>query len=163
LVNIANPVFSIEAVQLLEAEPKQFLKMVTLSRAVVAGDADFELPIGNPFLGLQVFSPTAMGAAPISETIRRLRLLLDNVEFDFADTAFDVSRALGFLRATGSNEYVALTSLYRNYTYLDFDPLGDGSFIVPTEGRASVRLRMVPDVAGTVRVTPVELVSLAGA
>lgn len=163
LTNLANVVFSVEAVELLEAEPGQFLKMVSLSRAIVAGDADFELPIGNPFLGLQVFSPTSMGNAPISETIRRQRLLLDNVEYDYSDTAFDVLRGVGFLRRGDSNEYTALTSLHRNYTYMDFDPLMDDSYIVETEGRASVRLRFVPDVAGTVRVTPLELVRLAGA
>lgn len=163
LTNIQNPVFSIEAVELLEAEPQRFLKMVTLSRNIVAGDADFELPIGNPFLGLQVFSPTAMGNAPISETIRRLRLLLDNVEYDYADTAFDVARFIGWLRGHDFNDYVGITSLLRNYAYLDFDPLMDDSFMVETEGRASVRLRFVPDVGGLVRVTPVELVRLPGA
>ena len=163
LTNLANPVFSIEAVELLEAEPLQFLKMVTLSRAIVAGDADMELPIGNPLLGLQVFSPTAMGNAPISETIRRMRLLLDNVEYDYADTAFDVARTIGWLRGADQNNYVGLSSLLRNYAYLDFDPLMDEGMIVETEGRASVRLRFTPDVGGTVRVTPVELVRLPGA
>ena len=162
LTNIANPQFSVEAVQLLEAEPKQFLKMVTLSRAIVAGDSDMELPIGNPFLGLQVFSPTAMGNAPISETIRRLRLMLDNVEFDIADSAFDVSRSVGLWRGWDFNQYAAFSSLMRNYAYLDFDPLMDDSFMVDTEGRASVKLRFEPDVAGTVRVMPVELVRLGG-
>jgi hypothetical protein len=160
--NVANIVFSVEALELLEAEPKQFLKMVTLSKVILAGDADFELPIGNPFLGLQVFAPTAMGAAPISETIRRQRLLLDNVEYDYADAGFDSSRAIGFLRRGDNNDYVAPPSLFRNYTYLDFDPFMDEQYIVETEGRASVRLRMVPDVTGAVRVTPLELVKLAG-
>lgn len=163
LTNIANPVFSLEAVQMLESEPKQFLKMVTLSRSIVTGDADFELPIGNPFIGLQVFSPTAMGNAPISETIRRMRMLLDNVEFDYADTAFDVARTIGWLRSTDQGNYVGQPSLIRNYAYLDFDPLMDDSMMVETEGRASVRLRFQPDVAGTVRVTPVEMVKLPGA
>lgn len=163
LTNITAPRFSLESVQLLEAEPVQFTKMVTLSRAVVAGDSDFELPIGNPFIGLQVFSPTAMGAPPITETIRRLRLLFDNVEFDFADTAFDVVRTLGWLRGSDYTDYVAFPSIIRNYAYLDFDPLKDDTYLVHTEGRASVRLRLVPDVAGTVRVTPVELVRLPAA
>lgn len=163
LTNIAAPQFAIEAVQLLEAEPTQFLKAVTLSRAIVAGDADFELPIGNPFLGLQVFSPVAMGPAPINETIRRLRLLLDNVEFDVADTAFDVHRAVRQLQGSDWDAFAPFASNGRNYAYLDFDPLGDDSFMIETEGRASVRLRLVPDVAGTPRVTPVELVRLGGA
>jgi len=163
LTNVTAPFFAVEAVELLEAEPAQFLKMVTLSRAITVGDADFELPIGNPFLALQVFSPTAMGNDPISETIRRMRLLLDNVEYDYADSAFDVNRAIGWLRASDNNDYTAITSLSRNYTYMDFDPHMDETFLVETEGRASVRLRLVPDVAGTVRVTPVELVKLAGA
>lgn len=163
LTNIANPVFSLEAVQMLEAEPTQFLKMVTLSRAIVAGDSDFEMPIGNPFVGLQVFSPTAMGNAPISETIRRMRMLLDNVEFDYADTAFDVARTIGWLRGADFTNYVGVPSLLRNYAYLDFDPLMDDSMMVETEGRASVKLRFQPDVGGTVRVIPVELVKLPGA
>lgn len=163
LTNIVNPVFSLETVQMLEAEPTQFLKMVTLSRSIAIGDADFELPIGNPFLGIQIFSPTGMGNAPISETIRRQRLLLDNVEYDYADAGFDASRALGFLRASDLNDYSGITSLQRNYTYLDFDPLRDDGFMVETEGRASVRMRFVPDVTGTVRMTPVELVRLGGA
>ncbi|HRV24391.1 MAG TPA: hypothetical protein P5046_04150, partial [Sphaerochaeta sp.] len=163
LSNIANPVFSIEGIQLLEAEPKQFTKMVSLSRSIITGDLDFELPIGNPFLALQVFSPTAMGNAPISETIRRMRLLLDNVEYDYADTGFDASRALGFLRSSDGNDYVGISSLMRNYSYLDFDPMMDSTYLVETEGRASVRLRFLSDVSGIVRVTPVELVRLPGA
>lgn len=163
LVNVVNPVFSLEVVQMLEAEPSQFLKMVTLSRAIAVGDADFELPIGNPFLGIQIFSPTAMGNSPISETIRRQRLLLDNVEYDYADAGFDASRSLAFLRASDLNDYAGITSLQRNYTYLDFDPLRDDTFMVETEGRASVRMRFNPDVSGTVRMTPVELVRLGGA
>jgi len=163
LTNIANPVFSLEAVQLLEAEPSQFLKMVTLSRNIIAGDADFELPIGNPLLGMQVFSPTALGNVPIVETVRRLRLMLDNVEYDIADSAFDSIRAVGLWRGSDFNEYVGPSSLMRNYAYLDFDPVGDDSFMVDTEGRASVKLRFVPDIAGLVRVMPVELVRLGGA
>lgn len=163
LTNIANPVFSIEVVQLLEAEPTQFMKMVTLSRAIIAGDADFELPIGNPFVGLQIFSPTAMGNAPISETIRRMRLLLDNVEYDYSDTAFDCARFIGWLRGHDFQAYASLPSIIRNYSFMDFDPMMDDSFMVDTEGRASVRLRFVPDVGGTVRVTPFELVKLPGA
>jgi len=162
LTNIANPQFAIEAVQLLEAEPAQFLKYVTLSRAIVAGDADFELPIGNPMLGLQLFSPTAMGNAPISETIRRMRLLLDNVEYDYADTAFDVARVLGRLRGHDWDQYTAIPGITRNYSYMEFDPFMDDAYMVETEGRASVRLRLVPDVAGTVRATPLELVRLGG-
>lgn len=161
--NITSPVFSIEVVELLEAAPVRFLKMVTLSRLIVVGDSDFELPIGNPFLGLQVFSPTAMGASPISETIRRFRLLLDNVEYQVSDTAFDAHRSIGRLRGSDFDAFTAIPSLARNYVYADFDPLLDESYIVQTEGRASVRLRLTPDVSGTVRVTPVELVMLEGA
>lgn len=163
LTNVANPVFAIEGVQLLEAEPQQFLKVVTLSRNIVAGDADMELPIGNPFIGMQIFSPTAMGNTPISETIRRLRLQLDNVEYDYSDTAFDVVRSVGFFRSSDGNDFTALSSLHRSYVYLDFDPMMDDMYMVDTEGRASVKLRFVPDVGGLVRVMPVELVRLGGA
>lgn len=162
LTNITAPQFAVESVTLLEADPQQFLKMVTLSRAIAIGDADMELPIGNPVLGLQIFSPVAMANDPIAETIRRLRLLVDNVEMDIGDASFDAHRAISFLRAADLPEYVALPSSVRNYTYVDLDPLKDDGFALETEGRASVRLRFVPDVGGTVRVTPVELVRLGG-
>ncbi len=163
LTNITNPVFALEGMQLLEADPGQFTKMVTLSKNIVAGDSDFELPIGNPFLALQIFSPTAMGNAPISETVRRTRLLFDNVEYDYSDTAFDVLRNDGWLRGSDFNDYAAVSSLIRNYALMDFDPMKDDSYIIETEGRASVRLRFVPDLGGLVRVTPIELVRLPGA
>jgi len=162
VANLTNPVFAVETVTLLEADPTQFIKLVTLSRAVAIGDADMELPIGNPFLGMQIFAPTAMGVAPISESIRRYRLMLDNVEFNIGDASFDAHRAISFLRAGGWNDFIALPSLARNYNHVDFDPLKDEGYLVETEGRASVRLRFVPDVATTVRVTPIELVRLAG-
>lgn len=162
-VNLSNLQFALESVQLLEAEPTQFLKMVSLTRQISSGDPDFELPIGNPFVGIQVFSPVAMANAPISETLRRVRLLLDNVEFNIGDSAFDVMRQVGMFRGGDFNDYSAITSRHRNYMYLEFDPLKDDEFMVPTEGRASVRLRFTSDVAGSPRVIPVEMVKLPGA
>lgn len=160
--NLSNVQFAIEAMQLLDAEPKQFLKQVTLSRAISTGDPDFELPIGNPLLGVLLFSPQALGNAPISQTVRRVKFLLDRVEFQVADAAFDVLRSVGQLRGSDWNEYVGFPSIGRNYAYLDFDPFKDDAFMVPTEGRASVRLRFTSDVAGTVRMVPLELVKLPG-
>lgn len=162
LTNIVAPRIAVESLSLLEADPKQFLKMVSISRTISVGDADFELPIGNPFLGLQIFSPVAMGAVPISETVRRVRLLMDHVEYNYADAAFDILRSVGHWRASDINSYSAVGSNARNYVYMDFDPLMDETYAVVTEGRASVRLRMVPDVTGIVRVAPVELVKFAG-
>lgn len=163
LTNIAAPQFAVETVTLLEADPTQFLKLVTLSRAVAVGDADMELPIGNPLLGFQMFAPTAMETQPVSESIRRFRLLLDNVEYDIGDASFDAHRAISFLRMSDGNQFASLPSLFRNYNHVDLDPLKDEMYMVETEGRASVRLRFVPDITSTVRVTPIELVRLAGA
>lgn len=161
LTNISSPKISVESVQLLEAEPAQFLKMVTLQRNVAPGDLDIELPIGNPLLGLQIFSPTAMGNDPISETIRRFRLLVDGVEYNVANASFDTMRAVGQLRGADWDRFVAVPSAGRHYCYVDFDPLMDESYVVETEGRASVKLRVESDVSGVVRVVPVELVRVA--
>lgn len=160
--NLSNVRFAVEVVELLDAEPTQFLKYVTISRSISSGDPDLELPIGNPLYGVLLFSPVALGGVPISETVRRVKMLVDRVEFQIADAAFDVVRSVGMLRGADFNEYVPFSSNARNYAYLDFDPLLDDAFKIETEGRASVRLRFTSDVAGTVRAVPLEMIRLPG-
>jgi len=107
-----------------------------------------------------LFSPTTFGNAPETATIVDVRLLLDNVEFAYSSTTFEVLRSLMSMRLHDAEQYVALGSSIRDYAYMDFDPLRDDQYLVPTEGRASVKLRYTSTVAGTVRAITGELVSL---
>ncbi len=156
--------FAIETIELLDAQPMRFLKYVEQSRALTAGDPDFELPVGNDYVGLVVFQPAVADAGFGSGTIARLRFLLDNVEFGVADGSFDAMREM--LEQKGSPldlfQNGSLPEL-ANYAYIDFDPLLDDGFLVPTVGRSSVKIRFEVDNAGTVRIHPIELVAVPGA
>ena len=160
LTNITNLEYSVEQVQILDMQPTRFIKLTTQERAIAPGDLDQELPIGNPFFGILIFSPTTFGNVPETATIVELRLLLDNVEFAYSSTTFEVLRALMSLRLHDAEQYIGLGSNIRDYAYMDFDPLRDDQYLVPTEGRASVKLRYVTTAAGTVRAITGELVAL---
>ena len=156
--------FTIETVELLDAQPMRFLKYVEQSRALTAGDPDFELPVGNDYVGVLLFQPAAAIAGFGSGTLARVRFLLDNVEFAIADGSFDALRDM--LEQKGhpidlfANAGLPQSALY---TYVDFDPLMDDAFLLPTVGRSSVKFRVEVDNAGTVRVHPIELVTVPGA
>ncbi len=55
------------------------------------------------------------------------------------------------------------TVVLANYGYLDFDPLKDGAYFLPTAGRSSVKLRINADVADAQRIIPIEIITLAAA
>ncbi len=155
--------FSIEAVELPEATPKQFLKYVSLQRALTATDFDFPLPVGNPYVGLIVREPTVADAGATTGTVQQYRLLVDNVEAYLAASRFESSRDMFESRVRNVDEFTAaaLPALLAA-NYLDFDPGKDGMFWLETDGRADVRLRFTLDNAGTPVCTPVEMVTVPG-
>lgn len=152
--------FSIETIMLLDGAPKRFLKMVTQSRALIVGDVDMSLPVGNPYVGVLVFEPVALDAGINTGTIAEMKLLVDEVEWGFASARFEAARDM-FERKSGPFDAygtaLAIPQL-SNYNYIDFDPLLDDSYLLETVGRASVKLRPTLDNAGTVRAVPIELV-----
>lgn len=151
--------FTIEGVEVLDMVSTRFLKVVELSKALTAGDPDFELPIGNDYAGILIFQPAVADAGVGSGTISSIRMLLDNVEFGIANARYESLRAQ-FESRGGPVDAYAFASLPQlaAYAYIDFDPNKDGEFLVPTIGRSSIKLRPEIDNAGTVRVHPVELV-----
>jgi len=52
---------------------------------------------------------------------------------------------------------------HRQYAYLDYDPLLDGTYALETEGRGAVQVLVTSDVADAIRLMPVELIKLPGA
>lgn len=156
--------FSIETVEILDAQPMRFLKYVEQSKVIATGDPDFELPVGNDYVGVLVRGLQPADAGFGTGTIGRVRFLLDNVEFGVADASFDGMR--DFLEQRGGPfdhfENEALPRL-ANYAFVDFDPLQDDQYLVPTVGRSSVKFRFEVDVGAAIRVLPIELVAVPGA
>ncbi len=181
--------WALEAVELIEDEPAQFMKYTTLTRTIAAtGRQRLPLPIGNDLLGLLLFDPANENDGTIQYAFGKIKILKDNVEQYFAETNWEalresVSRRMpGYLNAWGHQHAFANPDtggdtdtgeeLHPNadgpplqYGYMDFDPLKDGTYSLETRGAASLDLDLDADVAGdaVVRAMPLELVPVPGA
>lgn len=175
----------IETVELLDANPSKFLKYT--SNAITfatTGQEIVRLPIGNPLLGVLLFSTTVPTAAARTATWEQLRIKVDNVESYFARANWDTLQgdlmrrvksdmlflsqhvhrfngaAVAFADTLGPTR-VGASGMGERYAYLDLDPLGDGRYMLETAGRADVTIQKDVGVADAGRFIPVELVSVA--
>lgn len=156
-------ILSVGTVELLDASPTRCLKLTTLTATPAAtGDFDLELPIGNPLAGVLLWGTTVVTTTAWTNTIESLRLLIDNVEDQFAkalqeDLHGDLLTRCGYLgdrgAAAGDDQIV-------KYIYLDFSPDWKDDYLVETAGRSSVKLRIVAGDTNPLRVLPVELMSV---
>jgi len=167
-----------ETVELLGANPKQYLKCTSLSLTPVPGDNDLDLPIGNDLIGIMLYSTTV--PADISETTsaNQVKLLVDNVEKYYsqanweslrADIQWRCGRQLGYNPAIhrlieGTPNVIGgiqqVIDELENYAFLDFDPLLDSSFLLKTAGLSSVKLRINAEDTNVIRAVPCELVRI---
>jgi hypothetical protein len=176
----------VEQLELLDAVPERFIKYTTFTKTPTAtGDHDVDLPLGNNIAGILLFGTTAPGAAATSfnASIGQLKLLIDNVENYYGQANWESLRGDTLIRAPQQYDFAAhdhetpnavgagvntsdvseADLIDRQYAYLDFDPLRDGGFMLETEGRGRVHLRITADVADAIRVIPVEMIALPGA
>lgn len=173
--------WSLEAVELIDADPREYCKYVTQSRTSVQGQFDAPLPIGNPLLGILLFDTGLFGAADEVTSWGTVKLLKDNVEQYYPQS--DIETLAGMLHmqmrsmpgwpghqhqfngaAAGVDQSddatMALSTGYQGYAWLDFDPLRDGSYQLETQGAADVKIRGNGDEATAVRYLPLERVSV---
>lgn len=173
----------IETVELPEAAPTRFLKYTTISKTPSAtGDHDVDLPIGNKVAMVQLFGTSVPTGASFNASFGVSKLLIDNIESYYAKANWEtlhneLMQKIGNWRyyshyhsvnAAGAGRENTLgqiedASLIDNYALLDFDPLGDDSYLLNTEGRSRVHLRVTADVADAIRIIPVEVIELTAA
>lgn len=183
---VTTVTLQVEQVELLDAVPQQFLKYTTFTKTPSAtGEHDVDLPLGNPIVGALLFGTTAPGAAATSfnASIGTVKLLVDNVESYYSLANWESLRGDTILRADQDYAFAShnhetpnavaagaetsdvsdadLTD--RQHIYLDFDPLKDGNYLLETEGRGRVHLRINADTADAIRMLPIELIKLPGA
>lgn len=173
--------FSLEAVELIEAEPKEYVKYVTSSRASVAGQFDAPLPIGNPLLGILLFDTGLQANGLDTSSWGTVKLLMDNVEqyYPLSDAetlaamlqmqmgsmpgwpghVHQVNAAAAGLDTSDEAQQVGAVAAH-GYLYLDFDPLRDGSYQLETKGAADLKIRGQGDEASAVRYLPIERVAV---
>lgn len=173
--------FSLEAVELIEAAPTEYLKYVRQARVSVAGQFDAPLPIGNPLLGILLFDTGLAASSDEVLSWGTVKVLKDNVEQYYPLSDFEVLAGMlqtqmgnpfalhaghTHLASEGAGAELAsddvvqpLSTGSRGYAYLDFDPLRDGSYEMETAGAADLKIRGQGDEATDVRYYPLERVS----
>ena len=173
-----------ETVELLDGAPGSFFKSTTLTKTPTStGWHDVDLPVGNDLLGALLFGTTVPTGTSFNASIGQIKLLLDNVEFGYSFANWECvhgeelgARPHMFMNAHTHRGNFTTTvegdtgvqqeddGLVQLYSFLDFDPLGDGSYAVPTSGHSRCNLRINAEpAADAIRVIPVELIKVGGA
>jgi hypothetical protein len=173
--------FTIEAVELIEANPKRYCKYTTLSQTAVVGLFDQPLPIGNPLLGLVMFDTAIATLDTATSSWGQVKLLKDNIEqyyplSDFQTLAGMLNMQLKELVLTPGHSHQGdgaqagvfqvdpaeegVSRGVRGYALMDFDPLKDDRYMMETQGAADIKLRGTGTSATAVRTLPIELVTI---
>jgi hypothetical protein len=156
-------IFQIETEELLDATPKQFLKITTMAKTPAAtGEMDVELPIGNQLVDLILWATTVPTGTAWTATVDWVKMLRDNVEDHISKSNWeclhgDLLEKIGYLGDHGAAYGADLLSLYG---LVDFDPVGDGKFLFPTAGASSIKLRVNAGDTNPFRVVVSELVKV---
>ena len=174
--------WALEAVELIEDTPTQYLKYTTNSRALTAtGRQRVPLPMGNEILGVLLFDPSTEISTTETFAWGKIKVMKDNVEQYYVESNWESLRAdlarrilrmhiaWGHLHGQAAvdtetgHEQIRGNEPPLQYGYLDFDPLDDGSYSLETAGASDLELDLSSDVStGTARYMPIELVKLAG-
>jgi hypothetical protein len=173
--------FSVSAIELIEAQPTEYLKYTTNARTAVVGQFDALLPIGNELLGVLLFDTGLQTLEPATYSWGDVKLLKDNVEQYYPNERIEVLAAMMYANRWGHpfwpghfHEKVAAVGAAsrtteaeqeevtgsQGYAYLDFDPLRDGSYSLETKGASDLKIRAVGASATAVRWLPAERVML---
>lgn len=178
--------YTVETIQLIGAKPSEYERKVQLVRTNSAtGINDLDVPIGNVIRGILLFGTTVFsGAAPVPSW-GRVSTVVDGVEIGYAGTDFEVSLGLSALRGIQVPAYDGhqhrfedtagaisdvLTNApganrvgddgFLNYSFLNFDPMGDDSLSINTKNVSRFQIRADVETADLVRAIPIERISL---
>lgn len=179
-----NFTVQVEAVQLVNESPSRFLKYTTFTGTQgTTGDADHDLPRGNPILGVLLFAANLDSTGGAAHTIEQVKLLVDNVERYYPLSNWETIHGEALRRIPSqlgvqahfhhlssdiasdnlevdTYEDEMVEELLQRYAYLDFDPLKDGEFALQTEGRGRVSMRVNHGDTGAMRFMPVEVMGV---
>jgi len=154
-----------ETVELPEATPKAYQKVTTMTRTPSAtGQLDVDLPIGNVLLGALIFSTTVPGGIAWTTTVDQIRLLINNMEANYAKSNWETLHADIIDRCGYIGDYSAAAGndLLYQYGLVDLDPNINDVFAVDTANVSSVKLRVEAGDVQPFRCLPIELVAVGG-
>jgi len=180
--NIDTTTVFVEAVELLGAEPKNYLRATTKNYTPAAtGEGDVPLPIGHPLAGILLFGTTIPSGNTATTTIDKLALIADNASEVFVGNRFETLRGqigcrcrphlehgshihqidgAAFAQYMDSSASKYNNDCVSNYLFLDFDPNRDGAWLLDTAEMNSLNLRITAGDTNAVRVVPVEQIAV---
>lgn len=179
---------AVDTVELPDAKPTRYLRAIAQHNTRTSGDRlTFALPSNTTILGALLVDTQPPVGPKVSHAIQNVSLTLDNVETYYSSVFWDVLHGdllraapelltlAEHIHATNNTSEAAPLSeqqtdpisnlqLLSQYAWLDFDPLGDGQYLLDTRGLADIQVRTEPNETSTdpVRVLPLELINLAG-
>jgi len=177
---------SVETIELLDATPEEFERKVQITQTFAAtGENDVDLPTGNLVRGILAFGTTGFAGAAPAPTLGRLSTYLDNEQWGYSSTDFEVAHMLpslmgrnppamdgrvhtllevaggGVVTATQAEGASSIGSGgWGNYCYLDFDPTRDDTFSMDTSGASRLYVRSDAEAANLVRMIAVERIPI---
>lgn len=160
--SIDNGQISIECVELPGATPSRYLKSVTQTVAApgATGDNDIRLPIGNDLVALQLRMTTFPATSSHAYGVDDVAVLADNQEIGYMGNVAQSLVADGINRVDGQSGTIAAAGdiLPDNIVWVDFDPMGDGNFLLKTAGLSDLFVRLTMGVNEATNMTVMELV-----
>jgi len=157
-------IWSLEAVEMPGANPSHHLRagLHVIAAPGATGDNDVDLPIGNEIIALQLRMTTFPATDSHVYGVENARVLVDNKEFGYAAARAQCLVADGIFRLDGQSGDIAAAGsiLPVNQVWLDYDPHGDGNWLLDTKGKSSVKLRLNMGVNEATNLTVIERVAL---
>lgn len=162
--SLDNSTLNIETVELVGATPTRFLKSVmnVIQAPSATGDREWDLPIGNDLVGILLRMTTFSQASSHSYGVDGFTLMVNNKEFLYSfartqclvgDMGLVLDGQSGVIAAQGAN-------LPADTVFIDFDPNGDGEYLVKTAGASRVHAVLNMGVAEATYGTVIELVNV---
>lgn len=172
----------IETVELLGASPMEYSKITTLNKTAVVGDFDVDLPIGNPYMGILLYSTTVMSGTAWTNTIDKIKLLIDNVEAYYSKCNFvslhgdfvnflnpphasddhihDFEDTAGAISNVDTSPAEQGDSSLAHYAFMDFGFWTPKEFKLESAGLSRLHLRLTGGDTNALRVLPIEKMSV---
>ena len=157
-------VMSLEACELPDASPSQYLKATQLNVSApgATGIFDTQLPLGNELLAILIGLAAFPTSGDVLYTVDDMRLLCDNVEHQFASAKTPALIADRMLRSSRDPDNPVLFTLGAPdyYLWMDFDPNRDSAFSVQTSEFSEAKCRFNYGENAAIHVIPVEIVQV---
>lgn len=172
----------IETVELLEASADEHIKVTTLNKTASSGDFDVDLPIGNKYLGILLYSTTVPTTTSWTTTIDKIKLMVDNIQYGYAETNWESLHGMLINRlapAGAWGEKIHLENTAASYTQnadtaaeeqvdtdiahyalLDFGIGVPEDFVLNSAGLSRFHLRITGGDTNALRILPIELTKM---